>query len=155
MLALAQKTAAEHTSRAKAEADAVLADARAKAAALEQSAATERQNLERRVEELRAFEREYRTRLRQHHEAALKDLDHRGTEGAPGGPRRTRGPGRGRHPHRASAPRPPSRRPLLRPPPPGCARRAAGAPGHPAARAAGPAGVAVRRPGESTPPPQA
>lgn len=80
MLALAQKTAEEHKSKAKAEAEALLADAKAKAAALEQSAATERANLERRVEELRAFEREYRTRLRQHHEAALKDLDHRGTD---------------------------------------------------------------------------
>ncbi len=83
MLALAQKTADEHKSRAKAEADALLASAHAKVAELERAGATERAGLERRVEELRAFEREYRTRLRQHHESALKELEHRGTDGAP------------------------------------------------------------------------
>jgi DivIVA domain-containing protein len=83
MLALAQKTADEHKSRAKAESDALLASAHAKVAELERAGAAERAGLERRVEELRAFEREYRTRLRQHHESALKELDHRGTDGAP------------------------------------------------------------------------
>jgi DivIVA domain-containing protein len=83
MLALAQKTADEHKFRAKAEADALLASAHAKVAELERAGAAERAGLERRVEELRAFEREYRTRLRQHHESALKELEHRGTDGAP------------------------------------------------------------------------
>jgi DivIVA domain-containing protein len=83
MLALAQKTADEHKSRAKAEADALVAAAQAKVTELERAGAAERAGLERRVEELRAFEREYRTRLRQHHEAALKELEHRGTDGAP------------------------------------------------------------------------
>jgi DivIVA domain-containing protein len=83
MLALAQKTAEEHKSRAKAEADNLLASAHAKVAELERAGAAERAGLERRVEELRAFEREYRTRLRQHHESALKELEHRGTDGAP------------------------------------------------------------------------
>jgi DivIVA domain-containing protein len=82
MLALAQKTAEEHKSRAKAEADNLLASAHAKVAELERAGAAERAGLERRVEELRAFEREYRTRLRQHHESALKELEHRGTDGA-------------------------------------------------------------------------
>jgi DivIVA domain-containing protein len=82
MLALAQKTADEHKSRAKAEADAMVAGAQNKVAELERASATERAGLERRVEELRAFEREYRTRLRQHHEAALKELEHRGNDGA-------------------------------------------------------------------------
>ncbi|MGE3812547.1 MAG: DivIVA domain-containing protein [Candidatus Nanopelagicales bacterium] len=85
MLALAQKTAEEHKAKAKAEADALIADARTKAAELAQKSETERLNLERRVEELRAFEREYRTRLRQLHEGALKDLEHRGAE-APAAP---------------------------------------------------------------------
>ncbi len=85
MLALAQKTAEEHKAKAKAEADALIADARSKAAELAQKSETERQVLERRVEELRAFEREYRTRLRQLHEGALKDLEHRGAE-APAAP---------------------------------------------------------------------
>ncbi len=111
MLALAQKTANEHTSKAKAEADALLADAKSKAAALEQAAATERQNLERRVEELRAFEREYRTRLRQHHEAALKDLDHRGTEGGTAAPAAPAAPAAGgvptAPPAQAAPPAPP------------------------------------------------
>ena len=83
MLALAQKTADEHKSRAKAEADALLAGAHAKVAELERAGAAERAGLERRVEELRAFEREYRSRLRQHHEAALRELDTRGTDAAP------------------------------------------------------------------------
>jgi DivIVA domain-containing protein len=82
MLALAQKTADEHKSRAKAEADALLAGAHAKVAELERAGAAERAGLERRVEELRAFEREYRSRLRQHHEAALRELDTRGTDAA-------------------------------------------------------------------------
>jgi len=85
MLALAQKTADEHKSRAKAEADAMIAGAQNKVAELERASATERAGLERRVEELRAFEREYRTRLRQHHEAALKELEHRGTDGPAAG----------------------------------------------------------------------
>jgi len=83
MLALAQKTADEHKSRAKAEADAMITGAQNKVAELERASATERAGLERRVEELRAFEREYRTRLRQHHESALKELEHRGADGAP------------------------------------------------------------------------
>ena len=83
MLALAQKTADEHTSTAKAQADAMIADARVKVAELERTGQAERASLERRVEELRAFEREYRTRLRQHHESALKELDNRGGADAP------------------------------------------------------------------------
>ncbi|MDA8435396.1 MAG: DivIVA domain-containing protein [Actinomycetales bacterium] len=86
VLALAQKTADEHKSRAKAEADAMIANAQAKVAELERAGTAERAALERRVEELRAFEREYRTRLRQHHEAALKELETRGGDVAPAAP---------------------------------------------------------------------
>ena len=75
MLALAQKTAEEHKAKAKAEADALIADARTKAAELAQKSETERLNLERRVEELRAFEREYRSRLKSYLEGQLRELE--------------------------------------------------------------------------------
>ena len=77
MLALAQRTAEEHTTRARIEAEDLVAAARAKVVELERQGQIDRSALERRVEELRAFEREYRTRLRQHYESALRDLDGR------------------------------------------------------------------------------
>ena len=77
MLALAQRTAEEHSMRAKIEADDLINSARAKVVELERQGQIDRTALERRVEELRAFEREYRTRLRQHYETALRDLDGR------------------------------------------------------------------------------
>jgi DivIVA domain-containing protein len=65
-------------------------EARARAAALDQEAARRRDevmgpleekrvNLERKIEELRTFEREYRTRLRSYLESHLRDLDSRGS----------------------------------------------------------------------------
>ena len=65
-------------------------EARAKAAALEQDAERrhreamgsleeKRTSLERKIEELRTFEREYRTRLRSYLESHLRDLDSRGS----------------------------------------------------------------------------
>jgi hypothetical protein len=65
-------------------------ESRAKAAALEQDAERryseamgsleeKRTSLERRIEELRTFEREYRTRLRSYLESHLRDLDSRGS----------------------------------------------------------------------------
>ena len=77
MLALAQRTAEEHSMRAKIEADDLVNSARVKVVELERQGQIDRTALERRVEELRAFEREYRTRLRQHYETALRDLDGR------------------------------------------------------------------------------
>ena len=77
MLALAQRTAEEHTTRARIEADDLLSAARVKVADLERQGQIDRTSLERRIEELRAFEREYRSRLRQHYEAALRDLEGR------------------------------------------------------------------------------
>ncbi|MEI7779821.1 MAG: DivIVA domain-containing protein, partial [Actinomycetes bacterium] len=75
MLALAQKTADEHVANAKAEADRLLVAAKGQADA----AASERENLrstlEKRIEELRAFEREYRARLRTYIEGQLQELD--------------------------------------------------------------------------------
>ena len=65
-------------------------EARAKAAALDQDAERrhvevmggleeKRSSLERKIEELRTFEREYRTRLRSYLESHLRDLDSRGS----------------------------------------------------------------------------
>ena len=65
-------------------------ESRAKAAALEQDAERrhieamsgleeKRSSLERKIEELRTFEREYRTRLRSYLESHLRDLDSRGS----------------------------------------------------------------------------
>jgi TolA-binding protein len=65
-------------------------EARAKAAALDQDAERrhmeamgsleeKRSSLERKIEELRTFEREYRTRLRSYLESHLRDLDNRGS----------------------------------------------------------------------------
>jgi DivIVA domain-containing protein len=65
-------------------------EARAKAAALEQDAERrhvevmgtleeKRNSLDRKIEELRTFEREYRTRLRSYLESHLRDLDSRGS----------------------------------------------------------------------------
>jgi len=113
------------------------------------------ENLERRVEELRAFEREYRTRLRQHHEAALKDLDHRGTEGATAAPAAPTAPAAGgvptAPPAQAAPPAPPAAPPA--PPTPGLAPQGAPvtqAPPAPQGQPASPFAV----PGESTPPHQ-
>ena len=65
-------------------------ESRAKAAALEQDAERrhteamsgleeKRSSLERKIEELRTFEREYRTRLRSYLESHLRDRDSRGS----------------------------------------------------------------------------
>ena len=80
ILALAEKTAEEHKYKARIEAEILIADAKSKIVDLELAGQADRAALERRVEELRAFEREYRTRLRHYHEGALKELEHRGTD---------------------------------------------------------------------------
>jgi DivIVA domain-containing protein len=75
---------------ARTRADAMEREARAKAAALDQDAERrhrevmgpleeKRTNLERKIEELRTFEREYRTRFRSYLESHLRDLDSRGS----------------------------------------------------------------------------
>ncbi|MGY1650349.1 DivIVA domain-containing protein [Geodermatophilus sp. SYSU D01119] len=77
-------------SDARTRADTMEREARAKAAALEQDAERrhrevmgpleeKRTNLERKIEELRTFEREYRTRFRSYLESHLRDLDSRGS----------------------------------------------------------------------------
>lgn len=100
VLMTAQRTANEHISDARREADKLLLDARSKAdeltrearnkaEALEREARmrhqeamggldAKRQALQKHIEELKAFEREYRTRLKAYLESQLRDLDGRG-----------------------------------------------------------------------------
>jgi DivIVA domain-containing protein len=88
-LLLAQRTADETVASAQAEAERLTAEARESADATvqqaEQQAASaigdlerRRQALEQHIEGLRAFEREYRTRLKAYLEAQLRDLEGRG-----------------------------------------------------------------------------
>ncbi len=100
VLMMAQRTADEHVSDARREADKLLSDARtkseevtrearAKAEALERDARQRHQEvmggldakrtaLQKHIEELKQFEREYRTRLKAYLESQLRDLDGRG-----------------------------------------------------------------------------
>lgn len=89
MLALAQKVHDEYVANGKAEGDRILHEAQTEAdrvvreaedthnrtlAQLEQ----ERSLLERKIDELRVFERDYRTRLKSYLESLLSDIDGRG-----------------------------------------------------------------------------
>ncbi|MFY1637533.1 DivIVA domain-containing protein [Solwaraspora sp. WMMB335] len=100
VLMMAQRTADDHLSDARREADKLLSDARtkaeevtrearAKADALERDARQRHQEamggldakrtaLQKHIEELKQFEREYRTRLKAYLESQLRDLDGRG-----------------------------------------------------------------------------
>jgi len=100
VLMMAQRTADEHVSDARREADKLMTDARtksdemtrdarAKAEALERDARQRHQEvmgsldskrtaLQKHIEELKQFEREYRTRLKAYLESQLRDLDGRG-----------------------------------------------------------------------------
>lgn len=100
MLMMAQRTADDHVSDARREADQLLSEARskaeevtrearAKADALERDARQRHQEamggldakrtaLQKHIEELKQFEREYRTRLKAYLESQLRDLDGRG-----------------------------------------------------------------------------
>ena len=75
MLELAQKTADEHVNAAKAEAERILADARATHQRTMGDLESERASMQAKVDELRSFEKEYRTRLRSYLEGQLRDLD--------------------------------------------------------------------------------
>jgi vacuolar-type H+-ATPase subunit H len=96
ILALAQRTADEHVSEARTQADRIIGEARTRADQLKREAddkhrqmigslENERVTLEREVEKLRTFEREYRSRLKSYLESQLRELDGRPTQ-APGGP---------------------------------------------------------------------
>jgi DivIVA domain-containing protein len=100
VLMMAQRTADDHVSDARREADKLLSDARAKADDVTQKARTKAEGLERdarqrhqeamgglevkraalqkHIEELKAFERQYRTRLKAYLESQLRDLGARG-----------------------------------------------------------------------------
>jgi DivIVA domain-containing protein len=90
MVAEAKHRADSMVGDARTRAETMEREARAKAAALEQDAERrhhevmgtleeKRSSLERKIEELRTFEREYRTRLRSYLESHLRDLDSRGS----------------------------------------------------------------------------
>ncbi len=100
VLMMAQRTADEHVSDARREAEKMLTDARSKADELTTDARTKAEALERdarqrhqevmgsldtkrtalqkHIEELKQFEREYRTRLKAYLESQLRDLDGKG-----------------------------------------------------------------------------
>ncbi|MFL6238415.1 MAG: DivIVA domain-containing protein [Actinomycetes bacterium] len=91
-LLLAQRTADEAIAQARKEAEQIVVEARTRASSLEQEAQQQhatamaelerrRRDLERQVGDLRAFEREYRTRLRAYLETQLRELSTRGVGG--------------------------------------------------------------------------
>ena len=115
VLMMAQRTADDHVNDARRESDKLLSDARgkaeevtrdarAKADALERDARQRHQEamggldakrtaLQKHIEELKQFEREYRTRLKAYLESQLRDLDGRG-QGLEAEMTRTEGGGR-------------------------------------------------------------
>ncbi len=104
MLALAQKLHDEHVEAGKAERTKIVTEAQEHAARLVRDAETkqretlgnleeQRQVLQRKVEQLRAFEREYRSRLKAYLEDQLKQLEAKATSGgsAPDAPGQSAG----------------------------------------------------------------
>jgi len=94
ILAMAQKTANEHVAEARSQAERIIGEARAKADQLSRDAEdkhrqtlgsleAQRHDLERRIDELRAFEREYRTRLKSYLEGQLRELEGRNSDSGP------------------------------------------------------------------------
>ncbi len=96
ILAMAQRTADQFVTEARAESDRLLAQARSRAAEIARDAEekrrqlvgsldTERSDLQRRIEELRVFEREYRSRLRAYLENQLRELSNSDVSKSAGG----------------------------------------------------------------------
>ena len=92
ILELAQRTADEHVATARIEAedlrnksrfesDAMVSEAKATVANITREFETQRVALERKVEELRAYEREYRSRLRSYLEGQLRELESKNLAG--------------------------------------------------------------------------
>lgn len=75
ILEIAQRTADETVEHARSEAAAILSDARTKAAAVTADLDSDRIALEAQVSQLRTFERNYRTALRDHIAAQLADFE--------------------------------------------------------------------------------
>lgn len=98
LIALAQRVHDEYVSNGRAEADRILAEARAEAERVAREAEEQRNRtlgqlegerslLERKIDELRVFERDYRTRLKSYLEGLLNDVEGRGSlAGAGTGP---------------------------------------------------------------------
>ncbi|MCX6419225.1 MAG: DivIVA domain-containing protein [Actinobacteria bacterium] len=84
VLELAQRTADELLAQSRAEADRLLAEAQSKVQSTDRDAQLQRAALEARVEDLRNFEREYRTRMRGYFENQLRELEARGSDPAAG-----------------------------------------------------------------------
>jgi DivIVA domain-containing protein len=94
-LLLAQRTGDEAIAQAKAEADQIVSQAKVRASSIESEAQQQhaaamaelqrqRGLLEGQIEELRTFEREYRTRMKAYLEAQLRDIEGRGGAPSPG-----------------------------------------------------------------------
>jgi DivIVA domain-containing protein len=81
ILELAQRTADEAISAARIESDQILAVAKSNVANMTRELESQRVSMERRVEELRAYEREYRGRLRSYLEGQLRELDSKNISG--------------------------------------------------------------------------
>jgi len=87
MLEMAQRTADEHMAQAKADADALLAQAQSQATEMQARTRSEHAEAQRQIDELKAFEREYRSRLRTYLEGQLRDLQGTGVDApAPSAP---------------------------------------------------------------------
>lgn len=81
ILELAQRTADEAVSAARIESDQMVAVAKSAVANMTRDLESQRVSMERRVEELRAYEREYRGRLRSYFEGQLRELDSKNLSG--------------------------------------------------------------------------
>ncbi|HUR13151.1 MAG TPA: DivIVA domain-containing protein [Mycobacteriales bacterium] len=163
-LLMAQRTADQAVAEARAEAEQILGAARAKVAATEQDLSAriqqamsqleaEQRDTRARVEELKAFEREYRLRLKAYLEGQLRELDSRsGGEGVGAGvPAAARSAAVGPTP--AGVTDPGAARPVAPPAPaaaPSVAPPAA-SPAPPAASPAAPSGPPRQAPGGSLP----
>ncbi|MBA9006493.1 MULTISPECIES: DivIVA domain-containing protein [Thermomonospora] len=96
-LGRARREAEEIVGKARRQADQIVSEARSRAEALDRDAqdrhrqvmgslVQQREELEREVDNLRAFEREYRSRLKVYLEGQLRELEIGATEGGPFGP---------------------------------------------------------------------
>ncbi|MFM1777858.1 MAG: hypothetical protein RL741_476, partial [Actinomycetota bacterium] len=81
ILELAQRTADEAISAARIESEQILAVAKSNVSNMTRELEAQRVSMERRVEELRAYEREYRGRLRSYLEGQLRELDSKNISG--------------------------------------------------------------------------
>ena len=97
LIALAQRVHDEYVSNGRAEADRILSEARIEAERVAREAEEQRNRtlgqlegerslLERKIDELRTFERDYRTRLKSYLEGLLNDVEGRGSVAAGAGP---------------------------------------------------------------------